>query len=106
MRYRIYRIEEAESEHIETYITFSIATARQQKCVLIQLKFAHRPDEKTLRRAKSCLRQLKNDGAVEIYVFSQDFDANAAVINYFRDKFPEISEELPGADEAAVLVKI
>lgn len=106
MRYKTYRVTEAEANCLETYITFNIATARQLGCSLIKFEFEKSLNEKLLLNLKKRLKQLKKSAALDTFIFSFDFNTQTTALNYLRNKFSEFAIESAPNDEVTLYVKL
>ena len=107
MNLKIHSISSFNFGHLNTEITFNIASARAQGAELVVLKSNQKSFEAiTSSRIERILRTLKKRDFIVLFASSEDFKQESPVAQYVLNKHPDISELLAVNESTYYIVKL
>lgn len=106
MEYKLFKISENDTKDIKTCLLFNIATARQMGATLIILTFDKTPDAKLIQSLRARLKQIKKNGTVELFLFSNELNSGSPEAEFLYNKYPDLREEKIEDSDISILVKI
>ena len=103
----VYRITSSDYGHLNTEITFNIASSRALGAKLLQIKASTDSfDAITESRISRILRALKKKGFISLFASSKDYENTTAEIEYLVNKHPELQQSFISDTDTYFIVKL